>query len=235
LNQTVKSRSNRPSTTGGSRIGTDSLHQVVEVQHLTEHTYVLRLNRGTLTFKAGQCVNVGLPGTAVNREYSTYSGEDDPQLDFLIREVRGGVVSTVLKASRPGDEVLVQGPYGEFCLQEPLEGRSYLLIGTGTGIAPFHSFVRSHPALDYRILHGVRSAEETYDRQDYDSARYVSCLSQDSGGDFQGRVTDYLAQYPVKENTVCYLCGNRVMINDVYELLRSQGVSSDNLFTEVFF
>ena len=212
-----------------------SLHRVIEVKHLTRQAYRLRVERGSLQFKAGQCVNVGLPGAGVNREYSTYSGEKDPFLDMLIKEVEGGIVSVALKARNPGDSVEIHGAYGDFRLKTPGDGRPYLFIGSGTGIAPFRSFVRTYPKLDYKILHGVRHTEERYDREDYDPARYVACVSREDGGDFRGRVTDYLRRNPADKKSVCYLCGNRAMIVEVYGLLREQGVPSDNLFTEVFF
>jgi ferredoxin-NADP reductase len=193
------------------------------------------VNRGKLPFKAGQCFTVGLPGGGVNREYTSYSGEADSWLEFLILEAENGIVSAALKSCRPGDFVEIHGAYGGFVLKSPEDHRRRLFIGTGTGIAPFHSFVRTHPDLDYNILHGVRFADEQYDREDYQSGRYVSCVSREPGGDFHGRVTDYLRLHPPVERTECYLCGNRDMISDVYDLLRDKGVASDDIFTEVFF
>lgn len=212
-----------------------SLYRVLGNQQLTRSAFLLRLERDDLEFKAGQCMNVGLPAMGVNREYSAYSGEADPALDLLILEVQNGIVSVALKGCAPGDTVEIQGAYGEFCLKSPDDGRPYLFVGTGTGIAPLHSFVQTYPELDYRILHGIRHAEECYGRADYDPARYISCVSRGPGGDFGGRVTDYIREHPVGPETVCYLCGNRAMINEAYELFRAQGVPSDHLFAEVFF
>lgn len=211
------------------------LHKVLDVQLLTESAYRIRCERNDLRFDAGQCVNLGFPGAGVNREYSTYSSENDPHLDFLIKEVGGGLVSVQLKTLKPGDEVEIHGSYGDFRIKSPGDGRPYRFIGTGTGIAPFRSFVLSYPDLDYTIVHGVRYANERYDRHDYAPDRYVSCVSGENGGDFHGRVTDYLKRHPVRTDEVCYLCGNRAMISEVYDLLRAQGVPSDNILSEVFF
>ncbi len=221
---------------GVAAVRADHLHKVLEVKFLTEDAYRIRCERGGLQFKAGQCVNLGVPGAGVNREYSTYSGEGDPHLDFLIKEMKGGVVSVKLKAIPPGGHVEIHGCYGDFRIKAPeLDGRPYLFIGTGTGIAPFHSFVRSYPGLNYRIVHGIRYARESYDRQDYAAGRYVSCVSREDGGDFRGRVTDYLKKNPAAQGALCYLCGNRAMISQTYELLRSQGVRSDDIICEAFF
>lgn len=211
------------------------LYQVLEVEHLTPHTFRLRTERPAAPIRAGQCFSIGPKGLGVNREYSMYSGADAPYLDFLIREVERGVVSTALKNVRAGDQVEIGGPYGEFCLAEPVSGSRYLFIATGTGIAPFHSYVRTFPSLDYRILHGVRQMEETYHAADYEPGRYSACISRPNGRGSGERVTDRLAREDVADGEKIYLCGNRAMIVDAVEILRAKGVSGDNIFTEVFF
>jgi len=211
------------------------LHKVLDVRFLTKNTYNLRIERNNLIFKAGQLINVGIPGVGVNREYSIYSGLNENFIDILIREVEGGVVSVALKNSKPGDFVEVHGPYGEFWLTNAVESRSYLFIATGTGIAPFHCFVKSYPHLKYKVLQGVRFLNECYDKSDYKPGQYVGCVSKEQGGDFFGRVTDYLKVNKVSPETITYLCGNRSMIIEVYGILRGQGVPSSNIFTEVFF
>ncbi len=211
------------------------LHRVLEVRFLSDRTYCIRVERKNFQFRAGQLMNMGVPGSGVNREYSLYSSPNDPYLDVLIREVEGGLVSVALKSRRPGDYVEVHGPYGEFVLNNPKKDRPYLFIGTGTGIAPFHCFAKTYADLNYKVLHGVRKADERYDWESYPKGRYISCVSQDNGGDFKGRVSDYLRQNKADPNSIVYLCGNRSMIIECYGILRDQNIPSDNIFTEVFF
>lgn len=219
------------------------LYKVLGVRNLTDSTYVLRIERNGFEFVPGQCVNIGLTADAVNREYSTYSGVNDKYMEFLIKEVEGGIVSPALRKLKKGDKVSVDGAYGLFVIPKPEAKQKYLFVGSGTGIAPFHSFVRSYPGLDYQILHGIRTLAERYDLKDYDEKRYVACVSRESNtgpqsqGDtvFYGRVTGYLRKHPVGPKTVCYLCGNSEMISEVYEILREQGVGGSNIITEVFF
>lgn len=214
--------------------------KVLGVRSLTDSAYVLKLERRGFEFVPGQCVNLGLPGSAVNREYSTYSAIFDSYLEFLIKKVPGGLVSESLERLKLGDEVTLDGAYGLFVLEKPEDrNRRYFFIGTGTGIAPFHSYVKSYPSLDYKILHGVRFENECYDAADYGSDRYFACVSRvgeaSSARNFFGRVTDYLRLHPVDPTFYFYLCGNSSMINDVYDILRNQGVSGSQIFTEVFF
>ena len=49
------------------------------------------------------------------------------------------------------------------------------------------------------------------------------------------RLTEYLQKHPAQPDSIVYLCGNRSMIIDAFEILREQGVPGNNLFTEVFF
>jgi ferredoxin--NADP+ reductase len=213
-----------------------SRHQVLAVEHLTDRTFAIHIERNGLEFTAGQCVNIGLPNAGVNREYSSYSAESDPDLRFLIRAVEGGQVSAKLQALKPGDMVEVDGAYGLFTISNPGDvGKDYIFVATGTGIAPFHCFVKSYPQIRYRIIHGTSFADECYNRSDYAAGRYVHCVSREPGGNFSGRVTDYLKTHPQASTAMYYLCGNRNMINDVYDILRAQGVSGTNIRTEVFF
>lgn len=216
-------------------INTIQRAKVLDVRFLTPSTFVLRLLRNGFKFIPGQCVNIGLVGSAINREYSTYSGVNDEDLEFLIKKVTGGEVSTGLSKLKKGDEVTLDGSYGKFIIQNPGKKQKYMFIATGSGIAPFHSYVLTYPTIDYLLLHGVRNASEQYDRQDYERKRYISCVSREKGGDFSGRVTDYLKKSNLPLTTLYYLCGNKDMINDSYDILRQKGISGSNIFTEVFF
>lgn len=208
--------------------------KVLGIRKLTEYTYILRTERDDFEFIPGQCVNIGLVGGAVNREYSTYSSINDTYLEFLIKKVDGGLVSVGISKLKPGKSVTLDGAYGKFTIENPRKGK-YMFIATGTGIAPFHSYVKSYPGMDYQVIHGIRTTAEQYDKKDYDEKRYVACVSRGRGGDFSGRVTDYLQNTPLSRDTIYYLCGNRDMINDVYDILRKREINGSNIFTEVFF
>ncbi len=211
-------------------------YRLLAIDHLTEHTFRLRTERPDGVIKAGQCFNLGLPGLGINREYSIYSTVNSGYLDFLIRSVDNGLVSRQLQQTRPGDLIEIDGPYGEFYLEEPIDEHvRYLFIGTGTGIAPFHSFVETYKNLSYTILHGVRTEEECYHAFDYHDGCYQACISKPSNGRPGQRVTDSLVDIPMSVNTNVYLCGNRNMIVDVYEILSKTIISSDQIKAEVFF
>ena len=211
-------------------------YTVKEVRNLTDSTYVVRMNRYGMGFRAGQNLNLGLAGDTEKRDYSIYSGIHDDYLEILVKEVEDGLVSKKLNRLKPGDRLEVDGPFGFFSLKEnDINTKKFLFIASGTGIAPFHSIIQSHPGVNFKLIHGIRHSLEAYEKAHYPSGRYISCVSQDKDGDFHGRVTDYIRQNPVDKDTLCYLCGNVNMIYDVFDILKKQEVLSENLHAEVYF
>lgn len=212
------------------------LHRILEVRELTDSTFVIRMERKEMAFIPGQYVNVGTTSSLHEREYSIYSGLDDPWLEILVRKVLDGDVSILLKSVLPGDQLRISGPFGAMTLEEnKVKGKKFFLISTGTGIAPFRSFVRSFRKLDYRIIHGVKYSKEAYDIREYDSSRFVLCTSVDRDGDYHGRVTAFLRESEIDTEGVYYACGNSNMVYEVYNILREKGVSHSNMFSEIYF
>lgn len=209
---------------------------VKSVRHLTDSAYVLRFDRNERPFSAGQHVILGIKNENNAREYSVYSAETDDYFEVLVKEVLDGDVSKRLKKLKPGSQLQMDGPLGFFTLEpESLKSEKVVLIATGTGIAPFRSFVRSFPGLNYHVLHGVRHGHEAYDKDEYDSGRFTLCTSGDHSGDFHGRVTDYLREHKMDANAHYYLCGNVKMIHEAFDILTAKGVPQDNLHAEVYF
>ena len=162
-------------------VGPADSHKIIQTRFLTERTFVLRIERGNMQFKAGQHIIVGLEGELDQREYSVYSGEKDDYLEILVREVPDGNVSKQLKQCKPGELLKVNGPFGSFGLESfDMFSRKLVFIASGTGISPFHSFVRSYPGIDYTLIHGVRYKNEAYESKDYDPHRYILCTSKES-------------------------------------------------------
>jgi ferredoxin--NADP+ reductase/benzoate/toluate 1,2-dioxygenase reductase subunit len=214
------------------------IHRVLAVRDVSPGAFVLRFSREGLDFRAGQWINLGLPRGRDQREYTVYSSPSDEYLEVLVKEIPDGTVSPALRRLRPGDPLEVEGPHGSFSLVEGAREKTrFLFCATGTGVSPFHCFARSHPGLDYLLLHGVRAAEELYDRSVFGESRMVACITRGSPlrGAHPGRLTDYLSKHPVDPSAYCYLCGNSDMIYQAYALLRESGVPHSQIFAEVYF
>jgi ferredoxin--NADP+ reductase len=129
-----------------------------EVRHL-----VLRVLDPAFQFVEGQSIGVLVPGPHPFgnpyhlRRYSianarTLPQEDEVRLDLLVRrcfyidEVSGerypGIASNFLCDAGPGARITISGPYLS-PFKMPLDSTANLLmIGTGTGIAPFRAFAQ---------------------------------------------------------------------------------------------
>lgn len=214
----------------------EAVFVVERVRHLTGSTYVLRFSRNDMAFTPGQHLVLGLPGSTELREYSIYSGINDDFLEVLIKEVDDGVVSKQLKTMEAGDRIKARGPYGFFLTRAAeADPGKLLFISSGTGLAPFHSYVKSYPDSDYRIIHGVRDISEAYDAHEIKTGRLTVCTSRDETGDFQGRLTDYLLNATLDREARVFLCGNSNMIFDAMDILRARGIAQNQIFTEVYF
>ena len=215
-------------------------HSVLDIRELSEHAYVLRIDRRGLRFVPGQHIHVGMADSADMREYSIYSADTDEYLEVLVKEIADGYVSRELHTLHSGDSVRVDGPFGFFIINEATACKPLVFVATGTGIAPFRCFARSYSGLDYTVLHGMRTLSEMYDYTTFESDRYIACVSGDLDGArvdrlWEGRVTAFLRESPIDNEALYYLCGSCDMIYEVFDILGENGVPKNSIFSEVYF
>ena len=211
-------------------------YRLKEITHLTAEAFIINLPKNRFRFKAGQHVSLSIKGDYQSREYSIYSGENDDNLQVLVKEVEGGYFSPKLKNLKPGDLLEVHGPFGRFGLDEKnKDSHKHVFIASGTGIAPFHSIIKSNPGLDYQLIHGVRYQIEGYEKKSYPPERYTLCTSREKTGNYQGRLTGFLKEARFEKHSLFYLCGNSEMIFDAMEILKEKGFDRESIRVEVYF
>ncbi|WP_417310811.1 flavodoxin domain-containing protein, partial [Devosia sp.] len=94
-------------------------------------------------YAAGDLLGIVPPGSLVPRYYSLASGSRDGFLEICVRKQSGGVCSEFLHALEPGD--VVDGFVRANPDFRPARGRRpVVMIGNGTGIAPFVGFIWSN-------------------------------------------------------------------------------------------
>lgn len=203
----------------------------------TDALFELVLNRGAAEFEPGNCVAI-FNHARESRPYSISSGTQEPVLRFLIRHVPNGAVSSWLAARQPGDEVRVSDPFGWFRPGQSAAGEGSVFIATGTGIAPFLSFLRSGPDRSpLACFYGVRHEAEAFAPTELEAVPdfRLAVSRETANGHFHGRVTGLLEGIPLDPETHYYLCGLDAMITEVSLWLEDQGVEYTQIHREVFF
>lgn len=209
---------------------------VLEVRNISPATYILKITRENIRFKPGQHVVVGFSPGGKGREYSIYSGINEEFIEILVREVTNGNISNLLRNLKPGEEVEINGPYGYFLSNiNPPNDKKLLFIASGTGISPFHSFIKTYPDANYKLIHGIRTISESYENYDYKKDRYITCVSRDSKGSYPGRLTDFLKNSEIDKDSLIFFCGNNNMVQDSIEILIQKGFTHEQMFTEIYF
>jgi ferredoxin--NADP+ reductase len=210
---------------------------VLNVIFITDELYELQLERGDVQFEPGACVALFNDGDE-SRPYSIAAGTGEGILRFLIRRVPNGIVSTWLAQRKPGDIVRASAPFGWFRPGRSVNSERSIFIATGTGIAPFLSYLRSYPLQKPELcLYGVRRLEEAFNLEELQSlCNFRLALSQEEvSNHFHGRVTGQLEQIPLATDIHYYLCGLDTMIDETSKWLEDHGVAYTQIHREIFF
>ena len=168
-------------------------------------------------------------------------------------KVNPGVASSYIHSLKPGDEVMVSGPYGEFFVEE---GRGEMMfIGGGAGMAPmrshiFHQFKTLHTQRKTTFWYGGRSLQELFYMGDFqgierenDNFSFHVALSDPLPDDHWTGPTgfihqviydQYLKDHPAPEEIQYYICGPPMMLQAVLHMLDSLGVPPENIHYDDF-
>jgi NAD(P)H-flavin reductase len=217
--------------------------KVLKTRHLTRDIREMTLEMiepSVLSFQSGQSVAVTvadpISGSSLLRYYSVASPpHSSREIVLLLNSHDRGKGSTFLLENEIGADLEMSGPYGSFTLQHDLD-RELFFVGTGTGIAPLWSMMAtllaqpSSPPIT--LLWGLRCESDRYYLQEleswktqYENFSYVLTLSQPSSAwqGETGRVTDLLQALSIVDHLAVYVCGNRMMVKEVTDLLNKKG------------
>ena len=218
---------------------TDNLHKVIERKIVGNANLLIKVEKNNKFFNAGQFFSIGMPDMPYNREYSVCNSAHDDYIEFFVRYVDDGTLTPKLFNAKIGDDIKVLGPYGEFYLKDFDATKKYLFIGTGTGIAPFLSIIKTHNPKNYSIMHGIRELKDQI--EGVDKHKYELYVSREevlnAPNIFKGRVTNYVQKKidEIDENYLFFLCGNSLMVSAMHELLIKNEINNNQIFTEIFF
>ena len=164
-----------------------------------------------------------------------------------------GIMSSYIFGLKPGDKVMVSGPYGEFFAKDT--NAEMVFIGAGAGMAPMRSHIfdqlkRLHSQRKISFWYGARSLREAFYISDFDQLAkeynnfvWHMALSnaqpEDNWSGAAGYIHNvldehYLKNHPAPEDCEYYLCGPPMMTASVIQMLESLGVEKENILLDDF-
>lgn len=213
---------------------------ITEIEDLTYDTKRITfdlIDPEEITFKPGQFIQIKVPGIEIVRAYSIASSPNDKnRIDLMIRQVYKGQATTfVHKALMIGDKINIDGPFGDFYLNENSQ-KDIICIAGGSGMAPIYSILNylKEQGMPRKVKYffGARTQEDlflteelTALSEEYPNFSYIPALSHaDDDQDWKGEkglITEVVKKRAGNlSNSEAYLCGSPGMINACISVLK---------------
>ena len=173
-------------------------------------------------------------------------------------DVNPGVASSYIFAQKPGDKVVISGPYGEFFINE--SDSEMLYVGGGAGMAPmrshlYHLFKTLKTGRKVTYWYGGRSKRELFYidhfkslERDFPNFKFYMALSEPmeednwkvkegiegDGDGFTGFIhncviDNYLNHHDSPEDIELYFCGPPLMNKAVQKMGEDFGIPDENI------
>jgi len=164
-----------------------------------------------------------------------------------------GKMSSYIFNLKPGDDVTISGPFGEFFIKETQNEMVY--IGGGAGMAPLRSHVfelMKHMATKRKVSYwyGARSLREMFYQEEFEALQAESPnfswnvalsepLPEENWSGYTGFIhqvlhDQYLKDHPAPEDIEYYLCGPPMMLQACFKMLEDLGVEKENIAFDDF-
>lgn len=176
---------------------------------------------------------------------------DNARQQFL--NVPTGICSSYIFSLKPGDKVMISGPYGDFHIKDT--NAEMIYIGGGAGMAPmrshiFHLFKTLRTGRKVSYWYGARSLREVFYldelhkiQREFPNFTFHLALSEPLPADewkgltgfiHQVLLDNYLGKHEEPEDIEYYFCGPPVMNDAVIKMLRDLGVPQENIAFDDF-
>jgi Na+-transporting NADH:ubiquinone oxidoreductase subunit F len=164
-----------------------------------------------------------------------------------------GKMSSYIFSLKPGDEVTISGPFGEFFAKDT--DNEMVFVGGGAGMAPmrshiFDQFLRIHTKRKVTFWYGARSLREAFYVDHFNKIQAENPnfkwhlalsepLPEDNWTGYTGFIhnvlyNEYLKNHPSPEDVEYYMCGPPMMNTSVINMLHSLGVEPENIALDDF-
>lgn len=164
-----------------------------------------------------------------------------------------GIMSSYIFNLKPGDEVIISGPFGEFFAKDT--DKEMVFVGGGAGMAPmrshiFDQFRRLQTKRKVSFWYGARSLREAFYTEDFDEIQRENdnfvwhlalsdALPEDDWEGYTGFIhqvlyDNYLKDHEAPEDCEYYMCGPPMMNQAVINMLLDLGVEPENIMLDDF-
>jgi len=164
-----------------------------------------------------------------------------------------GQMSSYIFNLKPGDEVTISGPFGEFFAKET--DAEMVFVGGGAGMAPMRSHIfdqleRIETNRKMTFWYGARSKREMFYVEDFDKLAkahdnfewHVALSDPQPEDDWDGDTgfihnvlfENYLKEHEAPEDCEFYMCGPPMMNQAVINMLHDLGVEDENILLDDF-
>ena len=168
-------------------------------------------------------------------------------------DIPPGIMSSWVFNLKPGDEVTVSGPFGEFFARDT--DAEMCFVGGGAGMAPMRSHIfdqllRLHSKRKMTYWYGARSMREAFYVDEFDKLAAENPnftwhlalsepLPEDNWKGPTGFIHNvlydrYLKDHPAPEDVEYYMCGPGPMTKAVIAMLLNLGVDRENIMLDDF-
>ena len=159
-----------------------------------------------------------------------------------------GEMTSYIFNLKPGDNLTIFGPFGDFFANE--SEAEMIFIGGGAGMAPMRSHIfdqllRINTDRKITFYYGARSLKEVFYKEEYDELarnheNFTWTLALDSpqpednwegptGFIHQVILEEYLKDHESPEDCEYYMCGPPAMMNAVFGMLDDLGVEPESI------
>lgn len=210
------------------------------------------------TIRAYSMANYPAEGDIITLTVRIATTPFKPRPEVGFQDVPTGIGSSYIFSLKPGDKVMMSGPYGDFHPNFESK-REMIWIGGGAGMAPLRAQIMHMTKtlhctdLEMHFFYGARSLAEAFFLEDFwelekefpNFHMHLSLDRQDPKADELGvkyytgfavnciRDT-YLKDHDAPEDCEYYLCGPPMLIKTVTDYLDSLGVEPESIMYDNF-
>ena len=173
--------------------------------------------------------------------------------------VNPGIASSYVFTRKPGDKVMISGPFGDFLLpKNDPDTQEYIFVGGGAGMAPLRSHIMQlfktlQTGKPVHFFYGARALVEAFYLEDFAEIEkefpnfhfHLALDRPDPAADAAGvkyvagfvhnvMYETYLKQHDAPEDIKYFMCGPPMMTRCVLDLLDNLGVAPENILFDNF-